>query len=121
MNVTDWLDAAKARSDAATDGPWTAADSVDGFSASVHGPRGCVAAARSTPNRELGFELGPLQPGRRREDAEFIAAARTDLPKALDALRALLDAAAISERHMYMTLTTQEIRNIIATALGVTP
>lgn len=88
--ITAWLDEAQATADAATEGPWSAHESVDGFSSSVFGPRGCVAAARSTPSRELRTdELGPRREGRRREDAAFIADARTRLPQAIAALRAV--------------------------------
>lgn len=109
MSVTDWLDAAKARADAATGGPWKFdCDSALGsIWADVPGNREEVAQANYD------------------SDGEFIAAARTDLPKALDALRAVLgelerldqDPGAVQP----VVVTGGVVRAAIATALGVTP
>jgi hypothetical protein len=106
VNVTDWLDAAKARADVATDGPWEA----DGLEGNLDA--GDVRVA------EVGMW--------REDDAIFIAAARTDLPKALDALRAVLTVLDLhdeSERYglPWGDAPIYEIRDAIATALGVQP
>lgn len=85
MSILDRLDEIQARADAATDGPWTWAShrTVDGDEWAVFDPHDWALAS----NRD-GWT----------PDAEFIAAARTDVPwlieqvRKLDAaLRAVLD------------------------------
>lgn len=78
MSVIDRLDEIQARADKATDGPWSRFETMmaDTF---VVGPRGFI--------RE-DIVSGPTY---ERENAEFIAHARTDVPALVGALRAVLD------------------------------
>lgn len=85
MSITDRLDEIQGRADKATDGPWSRFETMmaDTF---VVGPRGFI--------RE-DIVSGPTY---ERENAEFIAHARTDVPWLIDqvrkrdaALRAVLD------------------------------
>lgn len=71
------LDAIQARADAATDGPWEA----------TWGPR---EPARVWVEDDFDEPLATLAVGAGL-DAEFIAAARTDVPVLVAALRAVLD------------------------------
>ena len=73
-----WLDAVDARTNAATDGPWERDRTYPlghpgPYSISVRSPQVTVSD------------------GLTKRDAEFIASARTDLPAATTALRAVLD------------------------------
>lgn len=81
MNITEWLDAAQARADAASEGPWVSRR---------HGDHQYVSAG-STLVAEVGSLLGDGGDGEVLADAVHIAHARTDLPRALAALRAVLD------------------------------
>jgi hypothetical protein len=131
--LTEWIDQAQSRADTATDGPW--------------------AVQRRTPNSDVNVTTEATDPALAEprfvastgdphydgtlRDAEFIAAARTNLPKALDGLRAALDPStarrivAMSHQITPEELApedlwlVQEIEQIIAatiaTALGVTP
>ena len=74
-DLTDRLDEIEARADAATPGAWEAWDRGIGFEVHVNG-EGLNSEFRET------F---------RQADAEFIAAARTDVPQLVAALRAVLD------------------------------
>lgn len=73
-DITAWLDAAQKRCDEAADGPWEAngSDVIR-----------VVPDTNGDPEPELVAQTW-------RVDAEFIANARTDLPAALAALRAVL-------------------------------
>lgn len=75
--TTERLDEIEARADAATDGPWEAWDRGIGFEVHVDG-EGLNSEFRET------FQQA---------DAEFIAAARTDVPQLVTALRAVLNLA----------------------------
>ena len=85
-DIQTWLDKGKALADQATQGPWEAFEDSDQHLA------GCpptienlvYAGAVETPIIDWGN-------GSTKEDAEFIADARTRLPLALDALQAVLD------------------------------
>ena len=78
MTAADRLAQIEARADAATDGPWTWAShrTVDGDEWAVFDPHDWALAS----NRD-GWT----------PDAEFIAHARTDVPRLVAALRAVLD------------------------------
>lgn len=127
MNVQDWLTHARDRADAATEGPWVA--SLAGRGARVSEPSGYSLPGCFTCGQN---EDGIYEP----PDAAFIAAARTDLPAALDAIQAVLaeaDAADVlaeqSERLSFdptqrglataHRLAARGIRSVVATALGV--
>ncbi len=78
----EWLDAAQARSDAATDGPWAVYQTMHADPRVVRAGRGVmgtVAVPAHSPD-----DYG-------KADAEFIAAARTDAPAMVAALRAVLE------------------------------
>lgn len=78
----EWLDAAQALSDAATEGPWAVYQTMHAEPRVVRAGRGVmgtVAVPAHTPD-----DYGNA-------DAEFIAAARTDVPVMVAALRAVLD------------------------------
>lgn len=73
MTAREWLDAAQARADAATKGPWEYAAETE----EIVSPDGGIV--------EMTW------PGRNRANATFIAHARTDAPALVAALRAVLD------------------------------
>lgn len=85
-DIQTWLDKGKALADHATQGPWEASADSD------YQPAGyppiiehlVYAGAVETPIIDWGN-------GSTKEDAEFIAEARTRLPLALAALQAVLD------------------------------
>ena len=85
-DLQTWLDKGKALADQATQGPWEAFEDSDQHLA------GCpptienlvYAGAVETPIIDWGN-------GSTKEDAEFIADARTRLPLALDALQAVIE------------------------------
>lgn len=113
MTLTDWLDQAQARADAATEGPW---EEWAGLSPDGERRNGISPAA----DGEVDVCLTPRS-AQGSMDSCFIAASRTDLPAAIAALRAVLD-------HMtnveaiggYEHLAYKAIREVIASALGVT-
>lgn len=85
-NIVQKLDEMQARCDAATEGPWTATfDDADRWT--------CITGQ----GRDLGGGLWMVCPevatceGEPDGDAEFIAAARTDMPRLIDALKAVLE------------------------------
>ena len=101
-SITEWIDAAQKRCDAATEGPWVA---VEGATPGMFWVELRHRATICDFPREQGAQ----------EDAEFIAAARTDLPAALAALRAVLDEHPGCEADTCLTV------GAIAAALGVAP
>lgn len=114
--LTAWLDAAKARADAATNGPWHRSHGE--FGCVRYGDYGWVAAGPTGagPDYDIDTDQG-------HDDAEFIAHSRTDLPAAIDALRGVteyVDRLTGSANPAYAK-AAREIDAIIATALGVTP
>ena len=80
MTAAEWLDQAQARCDAATEGPWALDLKWD----ERHGTNYGVDAIEA-------HDTWPVVDGGIEEDAEFIAAARTDLPRAIAALRAAME------------------------------
>ena len=117
--IIDRLDHIKGRADMATDGPWVAEYSKE--------QGNCVIPhdARSTREAVAVTRLFHQQ-----ADAEFIAAARTDVPALVDALIRVLDRCdrAISfptpdgemrQACIAMRETAEIIRDEIAVALGV--
>lgn len=83
------LDAMQARCDAATEGPWEA--SVGEISQSWERPEPWKPIV-STDVSCMGYCYGGSAAGVEEEaDAEFIAAARTDLPRLIAAVRAVLE------------------------------
>ena len=115
MNVTDWIDAANARADAATDGPWEIEHGRIWSNADIFAFNNQIAS------------MSGSRPWM--SDAEFIAASRTDLPKALDALRAVLDLMAVADADAKWVpsdpsvgyIPTNHLQRAIASALGVQP
>lgn len=88
--ITDWLDQAQARADAATDGEWIFEhDKVIGDGL-YYLPSRVWTYGGIDPFGEANNDY-VLSRDVTNEDAEFIAAARTDLPAAIAALRAVLD------------------------------
>ena len=83
MSAQDRLDEIQARANAATDGPWKI-ETHYGMSQSRR--RQIVVPGWMTPIAVLGQENPYGDP-----DAEFIAHARTDVPRLVSALRAVLD------------------------------
>ncbi len=106
MTTADWIKTRRELLDAATDGPWvTTADGADTLSAGFN-PDGhlCLYAG-------FGWD----------DDAALIADARTSLPRALDALEAVL--AVLPEPgsvDMYGVAgaLSLDVRDAIETALG---
>lgn len=110
-NITDWLTQARDRADAATPGPW---DPID-----EHDPilrRGDVTTRGHLGERYIIAEHAGY-------DADFIAAARTDLPAALDAIQAVLDLTdpdfEPAQSDYECSLNRFDVRQAIAAALGV--
>lgn len=142
--ITDYLDHAQARTDAATDGPWEA-EWVDEDLSVRAGTARTVWNEEHTVGRPVsswkstdliyehntdgwpGEDESP-DDGQRYYDAEFIAAARTDLPATIAALRAVLDLASDADSDATLGagepeigyIPTNHLREVIATALGVT-
>lgn len=114
MSVQDWLTQARDRAEAATEGPWVA--SLAGRGARVSEPSGYSLPGCFTCGQN---EDGIYEP----PDAAFIAAARTDLPAALDAIQAVLDlTTAARARHQFGradTVSVWAIKKAITSALGV--
>lgn len=110
--ITGWLDAAEGRVEAATVGAWEAYSRHD----AVPGSRNYLGVGRV--NTEVAiFEDRYV----RTEDAEFIAAARTDLPAAIAALRGVIGLIGTSEALALGTPTAGEFIEVIADELGVKP
>ena len=95
MSAVDRLDEIQARADAATDGPWEARHRVglDWLSQSPH-----VDNDGHEPGSSVGLAdavdplWGSLWPSRNANaDADFIAHARTDVPRLVAALRSVLN------------------------------
>lgn len=90
MSAEDWVRDRRALIDAATEGPWSAADEHGDIPGAY--PAWCVSQMRP------GFEamsptdgyIGDVADTPMPEDAALIADSRTSLPKALDALEAVL-------------------------------
>lgn len=91
-----WLDAVDARTNAATTGPWEADFREVSQSTGAWLP--VVSAEVSCSSYCYG---GSARGVEREEDAEFIASARTDLPAATTALRAVLN---LHDRRPYDTI-----------------
>lgn len=90
MSAREWIDAAQARCDRATPGPWRAPETPV---PSWHNPsviRGGAASVNESMPTDWIAEAGPAD-ANGQADAEFIAAARADLPRALAALRKVLE------------------------------
>lgn len=117
MSAQEWIDAAQKRADAATDGPWRADDEHGDMPGAA--PAWCVSRTddAGTYLGDVAYTSGPSEV----TDARFIAAARTDLPKALDALRAVLDLASEWERRDPSGLAHVAIRRTVSDALGTAP
>jgi len=112
--LTDWLDAAAARADAATSGPWE-----------MHGDSvyTVLVPATSTTARRPAQRVAEVWTTD--DDTVAIAAARTDLPAAIAGLRAVLTLAdqieAEAPKPMVGGFLAEQLRNTVATALGVEP
>jgi hypothetical protein len=78
----DYLAAVQQRADAATDGPWTF---------EVHRFKTTVDAVTTHPISGLSIPFSPVPSVIGEENAEFIAASRTDVPRLVAALIAALD------------------------------
>ena len=88
MSAADRLDQIEARANAATEGPWTPDEytEVD--------PDGFYELSRviaPDPDGDDWCAIGVVHTGILRPDADFIAAARTDVPALVAALRAVLE------------------------------
>lgn len=81
------LDAMQARCDAATDGPWSA----------THGPHELPRIWSDAPRYEDAEFIAKCAMQDDLPDAEFIAAARQDLPRLVAAVRAVLDRACMEQ------------------------
>lgn len=95
----------KDRADAATDGPWYRFDD---------GHREVYCARQYIDGEAPDVTYGSERPA----DAEFIAAARTDLPATTKALDDVLTYADECER-VGVSMYPADVRSLIATALGV--
>lgn len=115
--LTDWLDQAQARVDAATPGPWS----------TTHGPteHPRVWGPDDDDAEPIALVLGFLEPDDAKATAELVAHARTDLPAVLTALRAVLTLAdqieAEAPKPMVGGFLAEQLRDTVAEALGVEP
>ena len=118
-DLTDRLDEIEARADAATPGPWEA----DVTEVSQHWSRPEPwATVVSSEVHCMAYCYGGIGRGIEREaDAEFIAAARTALPKALDALEAVLALWPDTDPCDCCVHVDCEVVRAIAEALGIEP
>lgn len=105
------LDEMQARCNAATPGPWEIYD--DGWDIGV-----CIAGD-GTPG--IAYVAEKLRQGRDEgeSDARFVAAARTDLPKVITALRAVHEKLGIDDYCESCAHVDCETSRTIAEALGV--
>ena len=88
MSTTDRLNEIEARANAATEGPWEADKYTE------LDPDGFYELARviaPDPDDEEDYAIGVVHVGILRNDAAFIAHARTDVPALVAALRAVLE------------------------------
>ena len=116
--IIDRLDQIKGRADMATDGPWVAEYSKE--------QGNCVIPHDAHSTREA---VAVTRLFHQQADAEFIAAARTDVPRMEAALRAVLDhlsqwqvpdpCEGPRDQWCPDCLRNDEIRQAIAGALGV--
>ena len=98
------LDAMRARAEAATRGPWV---TMAHSSAAKKG----TTAYGVWPQRRGAVSLATFHPGHAEEDAAFIAAARSDVPRLLDAyeeLRTLARELAVRLAQVHVASTTAE-------------
>lgn len=112
--ITAWLDEAQATADAATEGPWDYSPASNGNPAD--GPTHHEVRSSSETDQRAQYPIASTdydEMGYR--DAAFIADARTRLPQAIAALRAVLTEA---DRWQH-TAVTEHIRSAVAAALGV--
>lgn len=86
MDATDQLAEIQLRANTAAEGPWTVESGVSPEGGHVHD----VAAPPEPSGMRFDF-LPILATGCTSDDAEFIAHARTDVPRLVAALRAVLD------------------------------
>jgi len=131
VNTTaDWLNEAQARADAATPGPWGVlwderivtdwegrADSFGSLPSGGYTLGHHVADVGDEDGERSDNEDGDAEP---HLDAAFIAHARTDLPKALAALRAVLDLcdSAADREEADDPISVDDVRAAVAGALG---
>lgn len=107
--ITAWLDDAQAKLDAATEGPWVIYPSITSISYIEQSQRdGSVIGGR---------HVADAGPG----DVAFIADARTRLPQAIAALRAVLELVADCEADPRRHALADDLTATIAAALGVQP
>lgn len=114
--ITQALDAMQARCDAATDGPWEREWDTSDQWWTIHGQPNPAKG----DDRMVCPEVATLN---HREDwtadAAFIAAARTDMPRLIAALRALHEKLGIDDYCEACTHGDCETSRTIAEALGV--
>ena len=129
--IIDRLDRIKGRADKATEGPWAAWTDQDGQPHMNHMLMIGNAAA-VIPEGDTwveGVAVNPIAHTYTPEDREFIAAARTDVPRMETALRAVLDhlsqwqvpdpCGGPRDQWCPDCLRNDEIRQAVAGALGV--
>ena len=78
-DIQDWLDEGKALADQATQGPWEAEESSDGWT-EIYGRDPIEPITPTVATTERGGDT----------EAAFIADARTRLPQALDVIQAVM-------------------------------
>jgi len=122
VNARDYLAAVQQRADAATDGPWIQGYEADGELL----PDGTGSFDGRAPSTEvlhvITDEEDPgaylLLDAATRPDAEFIAASRTDVPRLVAALTAVLDLMdQIEGEDEWYIVHPEDVRGAITTAL----
>ena len=86
MSAADRLDQIEARANAATEGPWTPDEYTEVDPDGFHELSRVIAP---DPDGDDWCAIGVVHTGILRPDADFIAAARTDVPALVAALRAV--------------------------------
>lgn len=113
-DLTTVLDAIQERADAATPGPWgrdTATFPWGAVTENVVGPGGLWDVA-TCHGGDLPPDEGRAQQARR--DADFLARARTDIPRLLAAVRAVLNVIEWTDRPL---ISTAQVRDALTSAL----
>lgn len=115
-----WLDQVGARTNAATDGPWApwldqdGAEHMQGL-LMVGNADGVIPDGKAISSD--GLDANPIAHTYTSEDRVFIAHARTDLPAAIAALRAVLDLLDGPRARITGHVTAADIRAALTTAL----
>ena len=113
MTINQWIAEASGRCEAATKGPWTHIEDAPMF----------VGSAEMVRTPEDDINIGRVYSGynqnlQPRYDATFIAHARTDLPKALEAVEVMAGYLASQSHDKRARRILERVREILTGAAG---